>query len=383
MGSERIKCIFFSEFHPIAGPKITYQVPDDYISKEEFDTVHVYIITKPELQNSIITINALGHKIMGYPVCIDNPKYARNALIFNLCFVFDATSKPQKYEPVVKKLASYLVSLERENGFLSDEKTKETLPSKLKQIITQLNQSGTCSVPVNDANHIHLKVIRDSKMPQEVEKHNVPIFMMDKSLIVASDWDLTTQQILPFIDGFNHVARIAVEADMDINIVKHCIRNLLYFDVVTLISVFQYSNQYAVTPDIQRLMDDKRLQNECIKFVARPGRILPTFHDVFMLYCGLTPGTTVRDLCARYNPHSIRVDERKLIQFGLMKGIVRRLHKYPLKLPNESGASRHKHLYRWFTGRHSMDEICCETGLSHQELDDRIESDPNIVVCLK
>jgi hypothetical protein len=47
----------------------------------------------------------------------------------------------------------------------------------------------------DDANHIHLKVIRDSKLPSEVEKHNVPIFTMDKSLIVASEWDLTTQQV--------------------------------------------------------------------------------------------------------------------------------------------------------------------------------------------
>jgi hypothetical protein len=36
-----------------------------------------------------------------------------------------------------------------ENGFLSDEKSKETLPLILKQIIAQLNQSGTCSVPVS------------------------------------------------------------------------------------------------------------------------------------------------------------------------------------------------------------------------------------------
>ena len=40
------------------------------------------------------------------------------------------------------------------------------------------------------------------------------------------------------------------------------------------------------------------------------GRTPPTFRDVFMLYCGLSPGATVRDLCTRYNPASLRVDER-------------------------------------------------------------------------
>ncbi|KAI2529799.1 NPRL2 isoform 12 [Pan troglodytes] len=57
MGSGcRIECIFFSEFHPTLGPKITYQVPEDFISRELFDTVQVYIITKPELQNKLITV---------------------------------------------------------------------------------------------------------------------------------------------------------------------------------------------------------------------------------------------------------------------------------------------------------------------------------------
>lgn len=37
----------------------------------------------------------------------------------------------------------------------------------------------------------------------------------------------------------------------------------------------------------------------------------PELRDVFMLYCDLTPGTTVKDLCTRHNsPHSLRVDER-------------------------------------------------------------------------
>ena len=47
------------EFHPTLGPKITYQVPEEYISRELFDTVQVYIITKPELQNKLITVYVL------------------------------------------------------------------------------------------------------------------------------------------------------------------------------------------------------------------------------------------------------------------------------------------------------------------------------------
>ncbi|XP_053376462.1 GATOR complex protein NPRL2-like [Mercenaria mercenaria] len=124
--SGKIKCIFFSEFHIKAGPKITYQVPEDYLTKEHFDAIHVYIITKPELQTRLITVNSLGHKVVGCPVCIEDKKYDRNELIFNCCFVFDTDTRTARYEPVVKKLASYLTQLELPKP--------NTLPPKLKLI---------------------------------------------------------------------------------------------------------------------------------------------------------------------------------------------------------------------------------------------------------
>lgn len=40
------------------------QVPEEYISRELFDTVQVYIITKPELQNKLITVYVLQHSFI-------------------------------------------------------------------------------------------------------------------------------------------------------------------------------------------------------------------------------------------------------------------------------------------------------------------------------
>ena len=34
-------------------------------------------------------------------------------------------------------------------------------------------------------------------------------------------------QVLPYIDGFNHVAQIAVEADVKNNLVKACVQNFM------------------------------------------------------------------------------------------------------------------------------------------------------------
>lgn len=50
---------------------------------------------------------------------------------------------------------------------------------------------------------------------------------------------------------------------------------------------------------------------------------------------------------------------RRLIQFGLMKALIRRLQKYPVKVIRDE-RSRPPRLY---TGCHSYDEICCKTGM--------------------
>lgn len=51
-------------------------------------------------------------KLIGCPVCIEHKKYSRNALLFNLGFVCDAQAKTCALEPIVKKLAGYLTTLE-------------------------------------------------------------------------------------------------------------------------------------------------------------------------------------------------------------------------------------------------------------------------------
>jgi len=78
------------------------------------NVIHLY--TRLVAVNNIMCVsllfsNVLGYKITGFPVRIDNTKYARNAYYFNLCFVCDAWARTVQYEPVVKKLSEYLVSI--------------------------------------------------------------------------------------------------------------------------------------------------------------------------------------------------------------------------------------------------------------------------------
>lgn len=270
--SNRIECIFFSEFHPTLGPKITYQVPEEYISRELFDTVQVYIITKPELQNKLITVTAMGKKLIGCPVCIEHKKYSRNALLFNLGLVCDAQTNTCALEPIVKKLSGYLTTLELESGFISNEESKQKLLPIMSTLLEDLNATGACTLPIDESNTIHLKLIQLRKDPPIVQEYDVPVFTQCKEHFIKSQWDLTTQQILPYIDGFRHIQKISAEADVELNLVRIAVQNLLYYEVVTLVSIYQYSNVYCTTPKVQNLIDDKSIQEECLSYVTKQGK---------------------------------------------------------------------------------------------------------------
>lgn len=92
----------------------------------------------------------MGIKILGFPVRIDDKKYARNAFYFNLCFVCDAWARTVHYEPVVKKLADYLIGMELEFKFLSLQDKVGTenirLSNMLTQVMQDLNTSKMCTL---------------------------------------------------------------------------------------------------------------------------------------------------------------------------------------------------------------------------------------------
>lgn len=353
----------------------------DYISEETFNAISVYLIPKPELQHKLMTVNMCEMKVLGYPVGIDSDQYDRNRLMFNLCLVCDARMRTIQYESIVRKLAHYLITLEQETNFILDEEKKSQLPEIMAKILHDLNIKRSCSIPINDSTTIYLKVTPVHDDPPPVSDHDVPILREGRPARAPVRWDLTTQQILPYVDGFRHVAKIAVEADVEVSLVKECIRNLTYYGIVQLIPLFLYSAVYTTTPEIVNLATDHGLQKECIAYVARQGRPKPTFRSVFEMYCSFHQRSSVRDICSRTNPQALGIDERKLVQFGVMKNLLRRLQKFPIDLKGSS--SKAKGVSKYCDGTRSFDEICSKTGLSYRELDDILEKDPNVCVCWK
>ncbi|KAL7743393.1 hypothetical protein ACLKA6_008365 [Drosophila palustris] len=374
----KIRCIFLSEFHATAGCKISCQVPDNYISKEVFDAINVYIIPKQHLQRCILTVNAMDVKIVGYPVGIqDQQKYARNAFLFNLCFVCDSRARSVQYEPVVKKLSEYLIMMEEESCFLSREDDKLRLQNIFQTVLRDLNERKVATIVEGD-NTIYLKIVMHKPDPPSVKDHMVPLLLANLRDTPLENWDLTTQQILPYINGINHVARIAAEADVETDLVKSCIQNLVYYGVVQLLPILKYSNVY-MTQNLKHLIQSGALSNACRKYVAlHPDKLLPSVQRIFQFYASMTHGVTLRAICQRLSPQNHNIDERKMVIFGLQHKFIRCIHKYPV-FTGSVPSGRQK----MYTGLISFDEICCKTGLSPYTIERDIEKDTNVTVIWK
>lgn len=70
-------------------------------------------------------------------------------------------------------------------------------------------------------------------------------------------------QVLPYINGINHITKIATNSDVEIGLVKACIQNLVYYQVVEVLPLFKYSNVYMCTRNLQKLSTDNELVQEC------------------------------------------------------------------------------------------------------------------------
>lgn len=242
--------------------------------------------------------------------------------------------------------------------------------------------NGECTIPVNNCNTIYLKINNLPTEPPVVLDHHVPVFLWSRPAIESQHWDLTAKRVIPYIDGFNHVQKIATLANVDLALVRSALQTLVFHGVIALVPMFLYSNMYSVKPKVHTLFNDESLQMECLSYVAKDDKNLPNFRDVFMLYCALGPGISANALCSRHDLASLGIDEKKLIQFGLIKKFIHKLGKYPVLQSPEN--NKFRDISKWLTGYYSYEEICCKSTalgepLQYHNLVRMTENDPNIL----
>jgi hypothetical protein len=311
------------------------------------------------------------------------------------------------YEPVIRKLTEHLLSMELSCKLLSQPDSPEKM-NRLFKLLTRvrddINLNKVCMLEDGDA-IVPLSVIPHYPEAITVFPYDAPVLLDEFYKYVRSQWDLTTLRIVPYVDGFSHVSRIAAMADVTVELVQECIKHLVLLGVAVIVPVFQYSNVYRPTPKLSQLAKDLELQKKavfkCSKSIIKQANV----RDIFRMFASMAHGATLGELCVRFNPSACNINEKNTVLFGLMEGLIRRVNKYPITVSKNlftdsdgdetnnnnkalntldkkfTGTSQIKQ--NIYTGLKTLDEICCSTGLSCQQLEQHLARDKHVIVLLR
>ncbi|WWD17980.1 hypothetical protein CI109_102426 [Kwoniella shandongensis] len=377
--------LFYATFDPTLGPVVQHQVPENLISSSSdnssrsrsrshsrsrsraplrrlaspsppsspsssstsfrrtflnFAPISEYVIPKKSLHGRLVTLLTTGfddderveYRVMGFPNVMtgEGGRYMRNEYMWNLCFVFHASSSLEAFEPIIRKCARILRSAERDSSYLSAPHPDHTpLPAVLEQLFEDLNSYSETSIPLDGFNSLELKLFPFYPNPPECNDWHVPIALVDLNALKDDNWDLTAARVSQFIDGVNHVKRIAQLADADEALTRETLKHMLFYQVVMMVDIFQYSNMYTLKPSIARLAADETIISECASYVTRRGFPLPEWPILLRLYSRLLPGVTIHEWIEAHEVLSLGIDPRRFVSFGIIKGFLRRVHRWP------------------------------------------------------
>ncbi|KAI1414119.1 nitrogen permease regulator 2 [Hypoxylon sp. FL1857] len=379
-----------------------------------------------------MTVNSPDNKysILGFPVSIPNERYHRNEFIFNFGLVVESDVDQIPYERLVRRLAVTFAEMERQHGYLSSDGRSDDgrrpIESLLEIIKEDLNNYGECMIPVDDANTLNMKLFPYHPPPPPVHGWHVPVPKMKLADIVDPTWDLTLQKIIPHIDGVNDVRRIAWLADVSLPLTQIALQHLLYYDTILLLDMFFFGSCYAPRPGVHDFIaNHDGLVDECAGYVCintpisvpsgsaaastvgegskdavdasdvvgrqpPPQQQQVSNYQLIKLMTTFCVGRSVMEWIKLHQDAGFDVlryiDVRRLVQFGVIKGLLYRVHKYVVsKQVLESLATGRRvirggddgdedTLLRYADGCHSFDQIITEQNMTDGEIMKKLKS---------
>jgi hypothetical protein len=491
-----LKSIFYARFHPLRGPDILHQHPPGSISTRSsasasgvglasssiasssgegfsllpFSSISAHVIPPHELSNRSLEICARGFRVLGWPVSLEGEGYERNRFVFNVGFVVEeedagGDKDGECWGVVVAKMAGFMrgLEVEGEGGVLrseeresdewvarggEEEREREGLVGRvLREVFEQLNRYAECCVWVSETQVLNLRLERKRRdiVGQEtvLQRGKLKVRAWDVPLLVRAlpeqegwTWDLVLEKVQPFVDGVNHVKKIARLADVDLKLVRKAVMELVLHERVILLDVFHFQAVYVLTGDFTLFVGNLEVIDECREYVAIDSKdgmfasVLdkqtiedsagtPDRATILELYSILKPGLCVADFCLAHQNQLANIDVRRLITFGVIKGFLKRMHKYALaldppdmqvtsestaidldrawrkaalssgwatpptdlvslqeQLETEEERARQEgaKLVRYLDGRHCLDQICVEMGMHEKEVMGKVKS---------
>ncbi|RKP29072.1 NPR2-domain-containing protein [Metschnikowia bicuspidata] len=256
-----------------------------------------------------------------------------------------------------------------------------SIESLINQVYQDLNNYSECCIPIDSATSVDIKLFPILPPPVDLKAHQVPILTVKLHLFDVT-CDPTMIRILPFINGVNSVQKISNLADVDYALTKQCVQHLMHYQCIILVDIFQFSNIYAPTNRIGEFLRSKAMAEECQAYVVsanslkdlnlflytplvhpstatpvnfslaalslQPHEItpssslsnsaqqvaieikIPSKARLFHLYRLLGQGQMLKEWYIQHQKRLQNIDIRRFINFGVVKGIIYRVHTYPV-----------------------------------------------------
>lgn len=242
-------------------------------SQSIFDSTSEYIITGNELADQMICLSAHNMHILSRPTIIVNTRYERNSLLFSVGFILRRAEDPRPFRPLISKLSATLCSMEVESQFLSNARTRPHLQQVLERILVSLNSpQAECNLLLDDGNSLNLKLFKPPKaLASPVPDYAVPVLLRPEWQLQMFDWDLTINWIVPHINGLKYARLISQSSEVDMEMVRACLRVLKHHGVLAFVDIFRYSNRYESTGRAAAMLAGRapQLLNAAFNFVAK------------------------------------------------------------------------------------------------------------------
>ena len=381
-----VHALLYTRFQDVEGYVIAAADPADAIGDQQFKDIGAHFLPGKDLCHRVISLTVGPHRVMGFPVRIEAPRYSRSAFVFCICFVVDssvAQASLPTYRRLAELLAGSFAALERDPDLrlLSDHRGR--MQSILFEVRAQLNdgRSNHVFVRLSGSQAIHFSKRQLTPIPYPMDKPNefilsgirlydIPVPLIDTVALCAEcpEVDLGLAAVLKAVNGQLSVADLCSKIPfLSPSAISDSLHLLASAGTLLLTSPIDEFSKFRLTENTRNFFSRHSDRAAAAEF-AGPG---VNAEDVVRVLAKITsPEIWNLQLISNsffppsFSSTSIAAPEQvyRLVLFALFKDVIRQLRLFPFASQEAVAAAEAELDYRREIGEDQITEMAPVVG---------------------